>query len=83
MRVIHSGLRAEMARRKVSQQELAQRLDVHPNTVGNWVRGESDPTIEKLLSAMIALGVSKDDMLDMRLSQIITIENGNKKTPAE
>lgn len=83
MKVIYSGVRAEMARRGVSQQKLAELLDVHYNTIGNWLRGEHDPGMANVIQALMAIGISKRDVLDMRVRDLVTvIEDEEQEAPA-
>lgn len=80
MRIKYTGVRAEMARREVSQQELARRLDLHYNTVNNWLRGESDPGLGTIIDALLAIGMSLDEILGMTLDELVTVY-GNEKAP--
>lgn len=75
MKVIYSGVRAEMARRDVSQQDLAQQLGVHYNTISNWLRGGSDPGLGSVIQALKAIGMSEDEILNMRLRELITLRD--------
>lgn len=80
MKISYSGVRAEMARRRVSQQELARALGVHYNTVNNWLRGESDPGLGSVIEALLAIGLTAEDVLNMRLRDLITIEDEKAPT---
>ena len=83
MKVILNGVRAEMARRGVSQKEVAERLDVHYNTVNNWLAGRYDPGVEGLILVMRAIGMTDTEILDMSLRDLITVQdNGNERAPA-
>lgn len=42
-----SNLRAEMARKKISIEEMADFLDMHRNSVANKINGSSSFTIEE------------------------------------
>lgn len=74
MRIKYTGLRAEMARREISQRELSRRLDVHQNTVYNWLSGKRPPTLNDVINAFEAIGMDRDDVLGMRLGDLVTIE---------
>lgn len=41
------NLRAEMARKKISLEELADYLGIHRNSVANKIKGDSSFTIEE------------------------------------
>ena len=83
-KVEYTGLRVEMARRRVRRTELAEKIDVHPNTISNWLVGKSDPSLTSVIDALKALGMDSERIYGMRLGELVDeIENGNKKTPAE
>ena len=81
MEIVYSGVRAEMARRNISQQELARRLGVHYNTVNNWLRGGSSPDLGSVLEALRVIGMTDEEILDMRIKDLITMID--EKTPVE
>jgi transcriptional regulator with XRE-family HTH domain len=46
---------------------VAARLDVHRNTIGNWERNLTQPTVQELLDLYRVLGSSREDVLvDLR-----------------
>ena len=83
MKVNYSGIRAEMARRGVKQQDLARKLGVHYNTINNWVWGRHDPGLGALLELLRAIGMGDDEILALQLGDLITIEEENEKAPAQ
>ena len=50
-------------RRGLSQQEVAEQLNVTRQAVSNWERNQNLPELEVLLSAAEILGVSVDELL--------------------
>lgn len=49
----------------LSQEELAEILEVHVNTISNWERDESKgPSTQQLVSLCRALNVSEDELLN-------------------
>lgn len=81
MKVTYNGVRAEMARRRVAQTTLAERLEVHYNTVNNWLSGRSDPGLGSVIQALRAIGMTDDQILNMRIGDLVTIED-EEKAPA-
>jgi transcriptional regulator with XRE-family HTH domain len=59
------GMRLLIARRraKLSQEELADRLGVGPNTVGRWERGRVEPRVSALAAIAEALGCELSQLL--------------------
>ena len=81
MEIVYSGVRAELARRDISQVELARRLGVHYNTVNNWLKGGRNPELGSVLGALRVIGMTDEQILDMRIRDLISIVD--EKTPAE
>ena len=52
----------------LSQEELAETLDVSRQAVSKWEQGESYPEVEKLLQLCAALDVSMDELFSGELS---------------
>ncbi|WP_440959746.1 helix-turn-helix transcriptional regulator [Oceanicaulis sp. LC35] len=52
--------------RGLSRQELATRVQVHPQTIGAIERGQFNPTIEVALRLSEALGVGLDALFTRR-----------------
>lgn len=59
MRMSIRGLRAH---RKMTQQELADRVGVNKKTVSLWESGETTPNVDKVEKICDALGVGYDDV---------------------
>jgi len=53
--------------KKLSQSELAKLVGMHPNQIGRYERGTSQPTAEKIKKLCEVLGVSHDYLLDGNL----------------
>ena len=49
--------------KKMSQQELAKKVGIHPNVLGRYERGEARPFVEMGLKLSQALNVSADYFL--------------------
>jgi len=49
-------------RRHLTQEQLAEKIDVTRQAVAKWESGESEPTLEKSRLLADALGVSLDDL---------------------
>ncbi len=47
----------------VTQQELADAIDVNISTVGNWERNITLPNVEQLWNCAVALGCTPNDLL--------------------
>lgn len=56
-------LRSFRIRNSMTQQHLASRVGVRPETIGNWERGSRLPSFEYLIKLASALGISVDDLL--------------------
>lgn len=57
-----TALRAAMARRGVSVDDIAAHLDISPNTVHSWLDGSRAPSAPLLVSAARALGLRPADL---------------------
>lgn len=60
--VIGANVRAEMARRGISQTALASRLKVSQSAVSKRLRGETPFDVNELAKVARALGVSMDSL---------------------
>lgn len=49
--------------KKIAQGELAKMVDIHPNILGRYERGETTPNIEMASKLADALGVSVDYLI--------------------
>lgn len=58
-----SRVRAERERQGLSQEELAQRADLHRTYIGGVERGERNISLLNLLAIARGLGVSPADLL--------------------
>jgi len=57
-------LRQLRKERDLSQVELAERVGLHPNLIGRYERGESQPAADTLKRLADTLGVTSDYLLD-------------------
>ena len=53
-------LRMFRAKANLTQEALAQQIDVSQNAIGTWERGESSPQVESLVALCKVFGVSAD-----------------------
>ena len=56
-------LRALRKKAKMSQTELAEKIDVNLRTIGAWERGETIPNAEQIWNCSEALGTDPDTLL--------------------
>ena len=54
---------------KITQSELAEKLNIHPQTVSKWERGLSEPDISQLGDLAVALGVTIEKLLGREESE--------------
>lgn len=57
-------IRAERTARKMTQEELAERADLHPTYIGQVERGEKSLTIASLEKIVEGLGISFSDLFE-------------------
>lgn len=57
-------IRAERTARKMTQEELAERADLHPTYIGQVERGEKSLTIASLEKIVVGLGISFSDLFE-------------------
>jgi putative transcriptional regulator len=62
----HNRVRTYRVDRGLSRQELARRVEVHPQTIGAIERGQFNPTIEIALRLSEALGVTLDALFSRK-----------------
>lgn len=55
----------ERKKQKLSQEELAEKADMHRNSIGYIERAEISPTLDSINSIAKALGISIQDILDL------------------
>ena len=73
----------DLRKKKYTQEELAELVGVHVNTLIRWEHGDRNPTADKLQALANALGTSMESLLSDTgdpAPQIIHIRN---ETPAE
>ena len=63
-RVVGERIREARKRKQLRQKDLAARVDVDPQTISNWERGENSPTFENIEALARALGRSVSYLLD-------------------
>ena len=63
---IGANIRTARKSAGVSQKELAERLGAYQKDVSRWENGERTPSIEALARICIALGVSADEILEIK-----------------
>jgi ribosome-binding protein aMBF1 (putative translation factor) len=56
-RIIAINILAQLRKRGMSQKDLAEKLQVTPQTVNSWVKGNSNFTIETIVKIEGVLGV--------------------------
>ena len=76
--------RLKEARRScgLSQEELAEQLDVSRQAVGKWEQGQSYPEVEKLLTLCAVLNTSMDALMADELPKSCRTET-NPSSPSE
>lgn len=57
--------------KKLSQEELAEKVNVTRQTISNWELGETQPSPEQLKQLSIIFNVSVDNLLDNNVDNII------------
>ncbi len=57
-------LRALRTERRMSQDDLASRTDVHPTAIGRLERGDREPRLTTILRVSRGLGVQPGALLD-------------------
>ncbi|MBQ4431279.1 MAG: helix-turn-helix transcriptional regulator [Synergistaceae bacterium] len=64
-----------LRKKKYTQEELAERLGVHVNTIVRWERGERMPTADKLKALADILGTTPSELLSSEDSQSLANKN--------
>lgn len=75
------NLKDMMQERKISQQELANRVGVHQTSVSFWLKGEKTPHFDTLEKIAEVLDTSVIELLDDGRSKTAVIEHNLKKRP--
>lgn len=63
---LHEHLRNARIEAGISQQELAERMQVYQKDISRWERGERTPSLEAFAKLCRKLHVSADIMLGLR-----------------
>lgn len=56
----------------LSQEKLAERIDVSTNFLGNIERGEKRPSVETFFKLCVALNISPNDLLNSSVGRLVT-----------
>jgi len=59
-----TGIQLMIIKRKISQREVAKKLNVTPSAVNKWVTGVALPRPDKLRKLAQILGVTVDQLLN-------------------
>lgn len=54
-----------MKDKNITQQELAEKLQVHQTAISNWVNGKNKPKLDKLLVMAELFEMSIDELFNM------------------
>ena len=68
---------------KLSQEQLAEKVDVTRQTISNWELGETSPNPEQLKLLSKALNVSIDELLNNDIKQVLVEKVNNTEKLAE
>ena len=68
---------------KLSQEQLAEKIDVTRQTISNWELGETSPNPEQLKLLSKALNVSIDELLNNDIKQVLVKKVNNTEKNAE
>lgn len=74
MKLKYNGLKALLVRREITQSELADRMNVHRNTVASWLNGQRSANVEDILAMLQAMGYESDEALNMRLGDLMRVD---------
>lgn len=64
MRRIGNKLREARIRRRLTQSQLAEEVNVSPGTISNWENGNTSPKVKKIKELCLTLKIDIDDILD-------------------
>ncbi len=73
-RVFSANLRKFLAEFKMSQSDLAKRLNVSDNTVSNWVRGNKSPRMDKLDAMCKIFSCRRSDLMEEKPTYYLNVE---------
>ena len=62
----------------LSQEELAELLDVSRQAVSKWEQGQGYPEVEKLLLLSTKLNISLDALMSVEMNRGAAVKNENK-----
>lgn len=62
---LRKNMRAERARNNLTIEQVADKLDVHPNAVRRWERGQAEPTASNLIALSKLYRCTPEYLLDM------------------
>ena len=68
---------------KLSQEQLAEKLDVTRQTISNWELNETSPNTEQLKLLSKAFNISIDELLDNDIKTILVEKVSNTEKLAE
>ena len=68
--------------RKISQEELAEKLGVSRQSVSLWENGQTQPTIENIIAIAEVFGVATDDILKDKPEAVFPEEDDAVETPS-
>ena len=60
-----NNMRAERARNNLTLKQVADELNVHPNAISRWEKGEAEPRASSLIALCKLYGCSPEYLLDM------------------
>lgn len=84
MTIENAARLAELRREKgLSQEELAERLNVSRQAVSKWERGESSPDTDNLIALAQLYGISLDVLLGLQLAQTPDPAEAEYEAPGE
>ena len=84
MTIENAARLAELRREKgLSQEELAEKLNVSRQAVSKWERGESSPDTDNLIALAQLYGVSLDVLLGLKLAHTPDPTEAEYEAPAE
>lgn len=64
MKRIGNKLKEARIRRRLTQSQLAEKVNVSPGTISNWENGSTSPKVKKIKELCLTLKIDIDDMLD-------------------
>lgn len=64
--MIKPRLKIVLAEKKISQKELAEKLNVRPQQVSNWTRSNPNPRLNTLFKIASILDVKVDDLFEYK-----------------